>query len=352
MSPSQAAVIGATAERAAASRPQRVGIVIEAPRSNPTRWSGALENPRAVAVRDTFLWSEFEPYDATYDWSPLEEALDDCTANGKRLVIQMSFSGDVSTGNHCPPWAINGLNRYILHADSDGSAKRFPMVWRDPMRARIKSFIRDFGAAYGLDERIEMIQTAGWQTGTNEPAVNDPRDFTDFVEVLEPLGIPMNPGHAETALTGDDEWSQSIIEDGGFLDVWDESFPGVRLGATIKFAQGNDPDNGFYEAFIDKLVSIGGWELLNTGLNEGDKTSNLSTASGWRASGSFFGWSGTSGPGSHSSLTGRSLWYTICQQAVGNGDVTSRVVLNQATASQNALAYPDALDVLDVGLVA
>lgn len=270
-------------------------------------------------------------------------------------MVQISCSADTGSVNHCPSWVFSfgSAAFYTVHLDSNGAARKFPIVWRDPVKSRIKALIRELGDRFDGDERIEFVRTGGWQTGTNEPSVNDARDFSDFETVLGALGIPMNTGHGETALDGTDEYSVAIVGDGGFLDTYAASFPDTALAVTIKFVQGNDPDNDFYQALNDKCVALG-VEMLNTGLNDGDKATSRTTAATWKAAGAKFGWGGTTS--GNSSLSATSKQIRVAEEAVGaNGKtpsgVTSHIVLKQSTANTNMLAYPTALGIVLAGLV-
>lgn len=344
------------------SRPtNRKGLVINANRQSANQWGndgGALSNVDAVAVQDTFTWADMEPQPGAYDFSALEQALDDCDEAGKRLVPLLSFSGATASVNYCPTWALDQTDgSYTVH-NAAGTALRFPITWRDPVLSQIKTFIAALANRYNGDRRIEYLRVGGWQAGTNEPVINDAGTFTDLKDVLSLLGIPFEDDPStSTALDGTDEYSVSVLETGGLLETWNTQFSRSVVAATIKFVLGNDSNNGWYQALIDKCLALD-LHMLQTGFNEGDKSDVRADALEWRAAGARFGGGGTSGVGNHSSLTGEALQLEVALQAVGDDGAyaprsrLTHFTLNQATKANNALAFPSALAVYHMGLEA
>jgi len=268
------------------SRPtNRHGIVINADRNNPTHWNLALTNEDARAVQDTFAWSEMESTRGVYQFAALEAALEACDEQGKRLVPLFSFSADTGSVNYCPAWALDQADgSYTVHTAS-GAARRFPITWRDPVLSQIKAFIVALGQRYNGDRRIEVIRVGGWQAGTNEPVVNDGGTFTDLKSVLSPLGIPFEADPStRTALDGTDEYSVSVLQSGGLLETWNTAFSRSVPAVTIKFAQGGDSNNDWYQALIDKALALD-LHMQQTGFNEGDKSDVRADALAWRAAG-------------------------------------------------------------------
>ncbi len=275
-------------------------------------------DPRIAGIQVDLRWRDLAPAEDAYDWTRVDTLLAQYAAIGKRVGFKfwaVGPSADLSE-DLTPAWLWNaGTIASVGNRDTPaGFAPRMPVYWDEQYLAQLGRFLAAMGARYDGDPRLAYIRMGGWQCGTNEP--NFYGDFSASLgDQLAAQGMPI--AAARLTLLADQPYTAATLR---MIDLWHAAFPNSQLIATIHF---NDDPRDFEYAMNQHCLELG-LGLMNTGLNEGDKSDARARFRRWRDSlGVRAGWGGVSNLGQKQpTLSDLPLRMEMVLQGTGRDDDT------------------------------
>lgn len=291
--------------------------------------------PWLSGVEIALTWTRLEPQKDQYQWAEIDAYLAAYEAIGRRVAFKfISVGGEVESDDPLDPdhvyineatpqWVMDEPNaRTIgLLQTPQGFLAQYPVYWDEVYLTHLKDFIADFGARYGQDPRIEYFRMGGWQVSTNEPNFYAAAAFYMRDQIAaNGMTVEFGDGGSGGAILVPGTPYESAIHQ--LIESYRQNFGVIPLSATIKLGS---PDSLFTAMNI--YVSERALGMVNTGLNEGDKTDLRAVLRGWHDNfGCRVGWGGITNLGT--ALTqaeldalGHTVWEEAMHQAVGiDGD--------------------------------
>lgn len=298
--------------------PKRGGIFLNVTVSYNTKdLTGDIAgDDRIAGVQRTLRWNELEPAKGVYNWNILDDILAEYDAIGKRVALKFTAigSGEDGSADITPTWLWDdGTVSWIGNRNTPiGFAPRLPVYWDPDYQRHLGDTIAALGARYNGDPRLAYIRMGGWQNGTNEP--NFYGDFSSYLaDQIAGYGMSLTyTTGGKVILYADQPYTTATL---AMMDLWHAAFPDTQMVATVHF---NDDPRDFEYAMNQHCLLLG-VGMVNTGLNEGDKTDTRSTYRVWRDTyGVRAGWGGVTNLGSKNpSLTGLPLRMEMMKQGTG-----------------------------------
>ena len=174
-----------------------------------------------------------------YDWSYLENILDDIASRNHQAVIRFRYENPGNTelgtkGATAVPQYIKDMDDYKETSNSVEGSKTYYADWRhDELKWFTKQFITDFNAKYATDPRIAVVQLGfgHWseghiygtelKLGVNFPSKAYQKEY--FLHVANTLEIPWG-----MSIDGGDSYYSPVAEDEELLALefgaFDDSF--------------------------------------------------------------------------------------------------------------------------------
>ena len=316
-------------DSASGNKPRQYGTFITMTgnlynKSNMATRDAILSNPNVTGAQMTLKWIDVQPTSSTqYDWSVVDNFLTNYCPNGSGKSCAFKFTAigagaeDGTTGDLTPPWLFNdpavayigGINTPI------GYAPRMPVYWSPAYLNHLRNFINAFGERYGKDSRIAFMRIGGFQNGTNEPTFYHP--FSAYLaDQIRAAGMDLTVDSKGTGvkLYANSPYTTAVLN---IAAMWVAAMDRNKLVATIHF---NDDPNSFEHAMNAGMVAQG-IDMVNTGLNEGDKADSRTKFAYWFQSTQKavrVGWGAITNLGSkNSGLTGMDLRMETIKQGTG-----------------------------------
>jgi Beta-galactosidase len=120
--------------------------------------SALAANPYIAGAHLGFYWSELEPQQGQYDWSPIDQAMAPWISHGKQVILRVSTSGWTSWA---PPYSQNGTPAWVYHlgvasvTETDGSV--LPQYWNPLFLQHFAEFVRAFALRYDGNPKVAYI---------------------------------------------------------------------------------------------------------------------------------------------------------------------------------------------------
>jgi hypothetical protein len=300
----------------------------------------AKQNPLVTGIEAKIVWAELEPKKGQYAWNLIDEFLAECRQYGKQAAFKFwTVSGKVMNDGQLargrgkagadvvyqntdtPAWLFDDpeVKRLGGIITPKGKLPYYPVFWDPAYQRHLEEFIAAFAKRYDGDPRLEYIRIGGWQILTNEPSFYGGASEFLVDQLLENgmdvRGMEKNLKKMRN-LPGDSPYSKAVLQ---MMDIWFKHFRKTRLGVTVHEPQekATFEDVQMQSALAHKAL------IMNTGLNEGDKTEMRRLYRTAHDQGCKVGWGDLTHVGEHldrSKLAakGHSLWMEIVQQAAGS----------------------------------
>jgi hypothetical protein len=216
-----------------------------------------LANPNVDGIALRAFWNNLEPADGVYDWSYLDQPLDQAVAAGKMVTLS------TSAGIRTPDWVYAEGAAPFHYMDSSGTPQVIPIPWDSVYLARWEDFVRAFGTHYSANPAVVQVKLTGLNRDTNEVLL--PRTTADTTNW-------QSVGYTSTRL--DDAWKEIV-------ETFAQAFPHQQLAIIIVPNGLPDIDDqgrivsGAGEALIETLIHQGidrygapVWVVQNSGLSD------------------------------------------------------------------------------------
>ncbi|MCX7012919.1 MAG: beta-galactosidase [Candidatus Sumerlaeota bacterium] len=119
-----------------------------------------LTHPLVDAAVCDFKWSQLEPREGQYDFSPIDQMLELCKTHGKGLVLEVSTYGQSPGAQPTPDW-LYGKGVKAIRFSGGGVAKGrdidVPKVWEGPYLEIYGRFIRRLAERYNGNPTIWFV---------------------------------------------------------------------------------------------------------------------------------------------------------------------------------------------------
>lgn len=112
-----------------------------------------------------FQWRRIESSFGYYDWSRIDNWIDQEAALGKPVGLAINTYEGVSGGNVSPSWVPT-----IPCQDYYSNPHPIPNYWSTAYKTYFRNLILAFGARYNGDPRVEWIEVSAGAYGENQPA--------------------------------------------------------------------------------------------------------------------------------------------------------------------------------------
>jgi hypothetical protein len=264
---------------------------------------GAFEQvkacPDVAGVQVSLSWADLEPEKGKHRWGEIDRLLDQYGKIGKQVALKFTaVSGKVMSDSQLakgkgragadvehrneatPAWLFDDphVRRFGGFATPKGKVPLYPVFWDKGYQKHLGDFLAVMARRYDGDPRIEYIRMGGWQVGTNEPSFYG--GATEYLrEQLAAQGEPL-PAGRKAHLPANSRYSEAVT---ALIDLWHANFKKTRLAATIHFPK-EDADRGSFEQVMNDHCAKYRVTILNTGLNERDKTETRKAYRAWHDS--------------------------------------------------------------------
>lgn len=304
-----------------------------------------LGDVRVAGVQRDLRWNELEPTKGVFNWNVIDDMLVKYDAIEKRVGFKFTAVGFGVDGvdSITPAWLWDdGTVSWIGdRVTALGYVPRLPVYWDADYQRHLGETIAAIGARYDGDPRLAYVRMGGWQNGTNEP--NFYGDYAAHLDdQIASFGMPLSYNNGgNVILLAAQPYTTATL---AMMDLWHASFPNTQLVATIHFS-----DNPrYFEYAMNQHCLVRNIALVNTGLNEGDKSQTRATYRYWRDTyGVRVGWGGVSNLGEKNpALTGAALRLEMVKQGTGlDGDPVYGPFARAAymVFGDDILGFPDAL---------
>ena len=128
--------------------------------TNPTDYPGVVTGDHYA-----FQWWRIEPSFGFYDWSRIDNWIEQEAALGKPVGLAINSYEGVSGGNASPSWVP-----VIPCVDYYSNPHPIPNYWSTEYKIYFHNLILAFGARYNSDPRVEWIEVSTGAYGENQPA--------------------------------------------------------------------------------------------------------------------------------------------------------------------------------------
>lgn len=183
-----------------------------------TRDGPALTSPIASGGNVLLNWADLEPAEGEFRWAPLDKALADAAANGKRLIPRIYTNID-GYGQATPNWFFDTprAQSYYPTPWARSQRARAPVPWDPLFIDKFGRFLEALGSRYNGNPTIEFFQT---NAGSGI-----------YGEMV--LGNPLPTGWTTDVQAGSLHM---------WIDRWRQAFPDTHLSLMV-----NDVDFGLAE---------------------------------------------------------------------------------------------------------
>lgn len=174
-------------------------------------FTNAYASPYAGGNNPLFYWSDLEPQEGAYNWSPFDSAIAQAQAAGKKIIPRVD-TNVAGWGQATPSWVFNaGAAWYYNSEFSQSNGMRQPVPTDPVFKQKFLTFLRALGARYNGHPTIEFFQTNAGMGEYSEMVWGWPNNF-------KPSG--WSP---EVNLASNLYW----------IDRWEEAFPTTRLAVML-----------------------------------------------------------------------------------------------------------------------
>ena len=130
------------------------------------------EFPMLMGGHDTFFWSELEPSEGQYNFTRIDNMINNNAATGKKSAFGVSvYSGRIEGGINMPAWMINGYPQTVIDC---GSGWKIPRYWNGTYQAKYRNLVQALANSYKNDDRVAWVQIGIGLYSEIQP--NDDRD--------------------------------------------------------------------------------------------------------------------------------------------------------------------------------
>jgi RNA polymerase sigma factor (sigma-70 family) len=170
-----------------------------------------LTSPHAGGYNPIIDWAALEPQEGVYDWTPLDDALAQAQATGRKAIPRV-YTNAGGFDQATPDWVFDaGADWYYSSQFSSDQGTRQPVPTDPVFEAKFQSFLTVLGNRYDGDPRIEFFQTNAGMGEYGEMVWGYPDEF-------KPPGWD-----AKQNLTTVKRW----------IDRWDAAFPNTHLAIMV-----------------------------------------------------------------------------------------------------------------------
>ena len=187
--------------------------------------NGVLQNPDVIGILIGTSWRDIEDSEGVFDWSRLDERIDQATAAGKAVTLNL-FAG----GRNTPDW-VKQLPGVELYSFIDTSPYHstycqedtMPVFWDPVFLEKKKAFIRAAGERYADNPDIVGVMVSFANANSNEWHV--PHAVGDVCDTqVDQVQDWLDAGYTTTKML--DAGKETI-------DAWADAFPGQALKLPI-----------------------------------------------------------------------------------------------------------------------
>lgn len=165
----------------------------------------------ASSIRVDIAWSQIEPEPRSYDWSHIDEAIEDVKRSGHTVALT------IMNGPYAPAWLKDSGVGFVTLADG----REIPAAWDSEFLSHYGEFIQELGARYNAEDAITLIHT------TN----SSPDGITNWFPTDENQASAfLNAGYT------DQEMVNSWI---AILTFYSNSFPAKKIDFDLQPIMGN-----------------------------------------------------------------------------------------------------------------
>ena len=313
-------------------------------------------DPYIAGFQMAYVWSELEPEQGRYDWSHIDYIVSLAEGCGKKWAFKfMAVTGQLTEGQSYPPdtvWTNTGTPAWFWNlpevkpvggiASVDGHIPFYPLYWDPAYLRRLDEFLAALARRYDGRPSLEYVRMGGWSIETNEPSF-----YSGATDVL----TPQLQNYGMTGLDGSDNcdnfpnytpYAQGLRE---LQNLWFKNFKQTRLACIIHFPK---RPNVHEEVMIQNLCAHRG-TLMNTGLNEADKTVTRTTYRDWHDTwGAKTGWGGIThlgqkgGPAPGKTLQETAVWQGLGSDAPGDEDFAPAGKSSYLVTGDDFVDHPEA----------
>lgn len=170
-----------------------------------------LTSPHAAGYNPIIDWADLEPQEGAYNWAPLDDALEQAQASGRKAIPRV-YTNAGGFSQATPDWVFDaGTEWYYSSQFSSDQGMRQPVPTDPVFEAKFQSFLTVLGNRYDGDPRIEFFQTNAGMGEYGEMVWGYPDEF-------KPPGWD-----AEQNLSTVKHW----------IDRWDAAFPNADLAIMV-----------------------------------------------------------------------------------------------------------------------
>jgi RNA polymerase sigma factor (sigma-70 family) len=170
-----------------------------------------LTSAHAGGYNPIIDWADLEPQEGAYNWTPLDNALAQAQASGRKAIPRV-YTNAAGFSQATPDWVFDaGAEWYYSSPFSSDQGMRQPVPTDPVFEAKFQSFLTVLGNRYDGDPRIQFFQT---NAGMGE-----------YGEMVWGYPDELKPPEwdAEENLTTVKDW----------IDRWDAAFPDTDLAIMV-----------------------------------------------------------------------------------------------------------------------
>lgn len=241
--------------------------------------------PDGVIIQGIFTWAEVESAPGVYDWTVIDQYLDE--TDGIVCFKCITVGGDIDPdeigdpdyeipdNDATPAWLFDDPDvAYIGGHDTEiGTLPKYPVYWDPEYLAYLESFVNAVGERYNNHPRVEFMRPCGWQISSNES--NFYGDVGPYlVDEIHAAGMPEYvPGEE---IPRESAYTDAVL---AMLTMWRAAFAQTQLFVTVALTENEET---FSDAMND-AARLQGYGVTSTRLNECQEAGNRQTLATWKA---------------------------------------------------------------------
>ena len=225
-----------------------------------------LQKPEVAGIACLLTWKEIEPKEDVYNWSVLDNLLQNCASHQKLLILRISTCGvdspvsDDNERSDTPKWVFDAGAKSLPYKGLDGKEHLMPIFWDTTYLAKWSNFIHDLGARYDKNPVIHSIGiTGGGMRGSTAVVPDIIRNKSNYEALEQTLkkDFGMNP--------------RQIVGHWKYVaDLFPKVFPNARLNFDIDPPTPNRSGQDCLDEICDYLVFRYGERVYLTRQNVAD----------------------------------------------------------------------------------
>ena len=129
--------------------------------------------PMLVGGHDLFTWAELEPTEGTYNWTRLDNLINNNAATGKKTSFGLTtYNGRIAGGIVVPSWLKTNYPAAILSCSADGW--QIPRYWNNVYKTKYGNLVSAMANRYKNNPNVAWVQIGVGLYGEIQPS--DDRD--------------------------------------------------------------------------------------------------------------------------------------------------------------------------------